>query len=107
MVICCKGLLFTETSKRLATPTDLARQSVTMVTGYEFERPGILNVKLRVREWPGVFENSSPYHSFPLPRKFIVSSSWNVRSSKEFTTRVGTKLAGESPIRFPLPPIIK
>ena len=75
ILICCKGWLFIERSNRLPTLTDLARQSVMMVTGKLLCKFGRLTEKFLAREWPGVLANSSPYHSLPLDKKLTVSSS--------------------------------
>jgi len=48
-------------------------------SGYTFWAPDIIQdagvYHMYLTYVPGVFENSSPYHSFPLAKKFIVSSS--------------------------------
>ena len=52
------------------------------VIGEPVCNPGMLMGKSRLAGLPGIFANSSPYHSFPLARKLTVSSSWKIRSEK-------------------------
>ncbi len=61
--------------KRLPVLIERAMQLAVSETGWVLSRCGNEAGKMREAKPPGTLENSSPYQSFPLLRKLMLSSS--------------------------------
>src|SRR6186713_896986 len=94
------------TSKRLGTFIDLATQFEINADGELVIRFGTVIEKDLESVFPGASANSSPSHSFPLDKRFIVSSSWKTLSLNELTVKVGEVFTCNEVILFPIPPIV-